>query len=57
VTFTAGSTALGTVELTGGKATLATSTLPVGTTTVTVTYDGDSDVGQSSASVVQTVKQ
>ena len=57
VTFTAGKTVLGTVELSGGKAKLSTSTLPVGSTTVTVTYPWNSDISGSSASVTQVVQQ
>jgi uncharacterized repeat protein (TIGR03803 family) len=56
VTFTAGTTVLGTVQLSGHKATFTTSTLPVGSTTVTATYNGDSNIAGSSASVTQTVE-
>ena len=56
VTFTAGKTILGTAQLGGGKAVLSVASLPVGTTTVTATYAGDSNVGKSSASVTQTVR-
>jgi Big-like domain-containing protein/VCBS repeat protein/FG-GAP repeat protein len=56
VTFTAGKTVLGTAELSGGKAKLTTSTLAVGSTTVTATYSGDSNVAGSSASVTQAVE-
>ena len=56
VTFTAGKTVLGTVQLSGGKATLTISLLPVGSTKVTVTYYGDSNIAKSSASVAQTVR-
>jgi hypothetical protein len=56
VTFTAGKTALGTAQLSGGKAKLAISSLPVGVTKVTVTYYGNSNIAKSSASVVQTVQ-
>jgi Bacterial Ig-like domain (group 3) len=55
VTFTSGTTVLGTAQLSGGKATLTISTLAVGSTKVTVTYNGDSNIAKSSASVVQTV--
>ena len=55
VTFTAGTTTLGTAQLSGGKATFTTSTLPVGSTTVTVTYPWNSNIAGSSASVVQVV--
>jgi len=55
VTFTSGKTVLGTAQLSGGKAKLAVSSLPVGSTKVTVTYYGDSNIAKSSASVIQTV--
>ncbi len=57
VTFTVGKTTLGTVELSKGEATLTSSALPVGSTTVTVTYPWNSDIAQSSASVIQVVQQ
>jgi hypothetical protein len=56
VTFTAGKTVLGTAQLSGHKATFTTSTLAVGSTTVTATYSGDSNIAESSASVMQTVQ-
>jgi Big-like domain-containing protein/VCBS repeat protein/FG-GAP repeat protein len=56
VTFKAGTTVLGTAQLSGGKATLAISSLPVGSTRVTVTYNGNSNIAKSSASVTQTVQ-
>jgi len=56
VTFTAGNTVLGTAQLSGGKAKLSISTLPVGTTTVTVTYQGNSNIAKSTASVTQVVQ-
>ncbi len=56
VTFTAGNTILGTVELSGGDAKLVTSSLPAGSNTVTVTYAGDSDIKGSSASLTQVVQ-
>src|SRR5206468_209581 len=49
VTFTAGKIVLGTVELSGGKAMLTTSSLPAGSTVVKVTYRGDSNIKGSSA--------
>jgi hypothetical protein len=55
VTFTVGKTIWGTVQLSGGKAQFTTTSLPVGSTTMTVTYAGDSNIAQSSASVTQTV--
>jgi YVTN family beta-propeller protein len=56
VTFSAGPTTLGTVELSGGKAKLATSSLATGSTTVNVTYLGDSNIKGSSAAVTQVVR-
>jgi hypothetical protein len=56
VTFTAGTTVLGTAQLGGGKAKLVISSLPVGLTKVTVKYNGDSNIAKSSASVIQTVQ-
>jgi len=57
VTFTAGKTTLGSVELSKGKATFTTSSLPAGANTITVTYPWNSDIAGSSASVIQTVEQ
>ena len=56
MTFTAGKTVLGTVELSNGKAAFTTSTLAIGSTTVTVTYPWNSDISGSSASVTQNVQ-
>ena len=44
VTFTAGKTVLGTAQLSAGEAKLAISSMPVGSTTVTATYYGDSNI-------------
>jgi len=56
VTFSAGTTVLGTAQLSGGKAKLTISSLAVGSIKVTVTYDGNSNIAKSSASVTQTVR-
>lgn len=56
VTFSKGKTTLGTIQLIGGKATLSSTSLPVGSSTITVTYNGDSNISRSSASVSQTVR-
>src|SRR5262249_36334391 len=56
VTFAVGKTVLGTGQLSGGKATLTISSLAVGSTKVTATYYGDSNIAMSSASVIQTVR-
>jgi hypothetical protein len=55
VTFTAGKTVLGTAQLANNKAKFTISTLAVGSTTVTATYYGDSNISASSASVLQSV--
>jgi hypothetical protein len=55
VTFTAGKSVLGTAQLRGGKAMLTISSLAVGSTKVTGTYYGNSNIAKSSASVIQTV--
>ena len=57
VTFTAGKTVLGTAQLNGGKARFTISALAVGSTKVTATYYGNSNIAKSSASVTQTVHQ
>jgi hypothetical protein len=46
---------LGTAQLSGGKATLTISSLALGSTKVTATYNGDSNIAKSSASLIQTV--
>ncbi len=55
VTFTAGNTVLGRAQLSRGTATFTTSALPTGSITVKVTHPWNSNVGKSSASLVQTV--
>jgi len=57
VTFTVGTKILGTAQLSGGKAKFTISTLAVGSTKVTATYYGNSNIAKSSASVTQTVHQ
>lgn len=56
VTFTSGKTVLGTAQLVSGKTKLTISSLSVGSTKVTATYNGDSDIAKSSASITQTVQ-
>jgi len=56
VTFNAGTMALGTAQLSGGKAVFTTSTLPARSTVVKVTYNGNSNIKGGSASVTQTVQ-
>src|SRR5207237_9047105 len=57
VTFSEGSTTLGVGTLSGGVATFASSSLSVGTHTVTATYGGNSSFNGSSGSVAQTVNK
>ena len=56
VTFTAGSTNLGTATLVSGTAKLAVTSLPAGTNTVTATYTGSANVAASSGSILQYVE-
>lgn len=56
VTFTTGKTGLGTAQLTRGKATLTISSLPAGSSVVTATFNGDSNIKGSSAVVTQIVQ-
>ncbi len=55
VTFVAGPNILGTVTLAGGSASISTSSIPSGATLVTATYNGNTNMTGSSASVTQTV--
>jgi len=55
VTFTDGTTVLGTGTIAGGNASLPTSTLAAGAHTVTATYNGDDDFNASPASAAKTV--
>ena len=55
MTFTDGSTTLGNVALSGGKATLTISTLSPGHHDITATYSSDATYSSSSDDVVQTV--
>ena len=55
VTFKAGTTVLGTVQLSGGKASYTTTALLAGSTVIKVTYNGDSNIKGSSSSVTQIV--
>jgi hypothetical protein len=56
VTFTLGQTTLGTAQLSGGKATFMTSSLPAGSNVINVTYNGNSNIARSSAAVTQVVQ-
>ena len=56
VTFTYGTTTLGTGKMTSkGVATLSTTLLPVGADVVTASYAGNADYSSASATVTQTV--
>ena len=55
VTFSNGSTVLGTGTLASGVATLATTALPAGTNTITASYAGDTNFTASTAASVQVV--
>ncbi len=56
VTFSYGTTTLGTATITGGKVVFSTAALPRGSDVVTVTYVGNGDYGIASATTVQTVR-
>jgi Bacterial Ig-like domain (group 3)/FG-GAP-like repeat len=56
VTFTAGEVTLGTVAVKNTVASIATATLPVGSTTITATYSGAAGFTGSSASLTQVVQ-
>jgi Bacterial Ig-like domain (group 3)/FG-GAP-like repeat len=56
VTFTSGSTALGTIALSGGSAVFTTSSFTTpGTQTITVSYSGDVNTQASSTSLSQVI--
>jgi hypothetical protein len=55
VTFYDGTTALKTAYLSGGVAKFTTSTLTVGSHTITATYNGSTNFDDSSASLTQRV--
>ncbi len=55
VTFTNGSTVLGTSNVSGNKATLSTSTLPLGSNAITATYNGDANDNSSVATLTETI--
>jgi Bacterial Ig-like domain (group 3)/FG-GAP-like repeat len=56
VTFTAGTTTLGTVAVKNTQASISTATLPVGSTTITATYSGAAGFIASSSSLTQVVQ-
>ena len=55
VTFSNGSTVLGTSNVSSGTASVSTSTLPVGSDTITAAYSGNSTYAAGTATLVQTV--
>ena len=55
VTFSLNGTTLRTATVSGGNATLSTTTLPVGSDVVTAAYAGDANHTSASVSVTQTV--
>ena len=55
VIFKNGTGLIGSATLSGGIATLTTTRLPVGTLTISATYNGDSQSGKSSGTTTQTV--
>jgi hypothetical protein len=57
VTFISGSTNLGTATLSGGTATVTTSSLPVGGNNIVATYNGDANNSNASASLIQNVSK
>ncbi len=52
VTFYAGSTALGTATLSGKKASLKTTSVPVGSQAITAVYSGDTNYAPSTSAVL-----
>jgi hypothetical protein len=57
VTFTAGTTLLGSVQLSGGRASFTTSSIAAGSTVVKVSYKGNSNIKGSSAALTQVVQR
>ena len=57
VTFTNGSTVIGTSTISSKVATVTTSTLPAGSDVITATYNGDMNYGTATASLTQTVNK
>jgi hypothetical protein len=55
VTFKNGGVWLGKATLSGGTATLTTAKLPVGTFSITATYDGDAQSGKSTSTALSQV--
>ncbi|MBB5317030.1 Ig-like domain repeat protein [Tunturibacter empetritectus] len=57
VTFLFGSTILGTAPLTNGVATISSTTLPIGSDTITATYNGDTNNTTATATLTQIVNK
>ena len=56
VTFNAGTKVLATAQLSSGKASFTTSSLPTGSVAIKVIFNGDSNIKGSSASVTEVVQ-
>lgn len=56
VTFTAETTLLGSVQLSGGRASFTTSSIAAGSTVIKVSYKGNSNIKGSSAALTQVVQ-
>jgi len=52
MTFYYGSTAIGTATVSGGSATLTTTSLPAGIQSITAVYSGDADYGPGTSSAI-----
>ncbi|WP_188760090.1 Ig-like domain repeat protein [Edaphobacter acidisoli] len=57
VTFTSGSTVIGTATISSNRASVTTSTLPVGSDAISASYGGDSNFNSATASLTQTVNK
>ncbi len=57
VTFMTGATVIGTGTISGNTATTTTSTLPVGSDSITANYSGDSNFNTATASLTQVVNK
>ena len=57
VTFKDGSTTLSTVNLSGGKVTFTTSTLAVGSHTISAVYNGNTDYSTSNHALLETIEK
>ncbi|WP_353073317.1 Ig-like domain repeat protein [Tunturiibacter gelidoferens] len=57
VTFTNGSTVLGTSTLISGIATVSSTVLPIGSDTITATYNGDTNNNTATATLTQIVNK